>query len=129
MLTGILYERKCCGCGEICHPYGMGVMELTLKPLDGTLQPVTRYVAEYGCNKCDQLNFFEIDCAHVNYFRDLNLARQHEQIMNPTWECKDCGHDYDVHDQISCLGANDVDGKRVQNCKCFKFAFIKTHVK
>ena len=126
MLAGIHYERKCSGCGTICHPYATGVMELTLKPLDSDQKPVTRYVTEYGCNKCDQLNFFEVDQKHVNYFRDLRLAKQHEFILDPTWECKDCGHDYDSHNLAMCLGANEVDGKPVQNCKCFKFTFIKT---
>ena len=125
-MTGILYERKCSGCGEICKPYGFGVMELSLKPIDSNINPVTRYVAEYGCSNCDQLNFFEVDNAHVNYFKDLDRERQTREVMDPTWECKDCEHKYDVHSQLNCLGANEVNGKREQNCKCMKFAFVKS---
>lgn len=126
-MAGVRYERTCSGCGGIVRPYAIYPVDLNVKPLFEKNSSLTeRFVALYGCNKCDLLNIFEIDYTHVRYFRDLELARrQNNYLSNPTWECKDCNHDYDVHSDFLCLGTNEKDGKRVQDCKCNKFAFVQ----
>lgn len=131
-MPGILYERKCSACNEICHPITSRPVKLSFIPMDKA--DIGRsydgpYVALYICDKCNFLNYFEIDDETVRYFEDLIIAEKHEEIHNPTKICKDCKHEHRDHSSMNCLGVNEENGNRVQNCKCMKFAFNKTITK
>jgi len=124
-MAGVRYERPCSGCGETTKPYGIYPVDLNVKPLfDEKSVWTERFVALYGCDKCNLLNMFEIDSVNVRYFQDLERAKSKSDIFNPTWECKDCGHGYEYHSDLNCLGINEKDGQRLQNCKCYKFSFV-----
>ena len=118
-MTGILATRKCVGCGNICRPYATGPLELKMKKLSEDDYHVN-YVVQYSCDNCDLVQFFEIDGTHVRYFEDLERERKRSEINNPTWECKDCNHDYDRHSKLGCMGISE------EKCTCFKFAFTKS---
>ena len=88
--------------------------------------PYTHHIQHFSCSKCDLVQFFEVDSETVRYFEDLIKFKLHNEVFNPTKECKDCGHLHQYHDQSQCLGSNEIDGENIQNCKCHGFAFVKT---